>query len=405
MPRRKRFRLTRKKTHSKPKENDEEREKRQRLEFLDDVYFKATSPVAYSTFPVLYKYLKTNKPGQYSRKFVKDWLNSKDEYTLHRQRKRPKHFAHIYVHKPGHSIDLDVGFFKLGNLDINNSEKKSVKFQPPEKMLIGVDLFSKFLTAEPLRDLKSESIIKAMNKILIKFPNLKVARHDLGQEFRSKQFLKLLSDKDIKSIKAYPPRKASNAERVLRSFKSILMKLMQHKGQNDFSKVLKDALEIYNHRGHTSLDMLSPTQAMDEKNIGKIKQFILNKHVRLMGPPVESFEFRIGSPVRIEVDKGPFSKEHTPRYSTEIYFVDTRKRRDNVNYYHLKTVSGEIVEGAFHERELVPTNISQLNARYKVELVHPEERRIGNTIYKAVTFQDFPGERYWIPEKDIFDLT
>ena len=403
MPRKKKFRLSHKKSHRRSKETAEQRARRLKLEYLEDIYFKASSPIAYSTFENLYNYLKQHKPGIYSREFVRSWLDSIDEYTLHRHRKRAKHFAHIYVPRPGHSIDVDVGFFKLAGSSKNSSSQKESN-KVPEKMLIAVDLFSKFLAVEPLQDLKAENVVNAMKNILKHFPNLQTVRHDLGQEFRSNLFQNLLLQNNIKSIRAYPPRKATNAERALRSYKALLMKLLQHKGEIDFTKVLQDALNIYNHRSHTSLDMLTPIEAMKDMNIGRIKRFILNKHIKSAGPPIDSFEFNIGAPVRIEVDRGPFDKEHKPKYSEEVYFVDRQKRRDNVNYYYLKTVDGEEVEGAFHERELVPTNISQFHTKYKLELVRPETRRIGNTTYKAVTFKDFPDKIHWVPEQDIFEL-
>lgn len=392
MGRKKSFRFTRKKRKSKQILEKEKLEKieNENVKYLKEIYYDVTSPVAFSPLNRLVKYVKThNKGKQISSDFIQSWLEGQDSFTLHKQPQKPRHFPRLYSYKHGQQKEIDIAFFR--------SAKNTL-----EKILIVIDVFSRHLYAEPIPSLQSHHVIKAMEKILNQEPDVKQVRGDAGVEFKNAPFLKMMDDHNIKMIRAFPPRKSVLAERSIRSLKSLIYKLMQQKGINDFTKVIEDAVSVYNHRPHKSLDQLSPLDATKLKNRGRIQNFLHDQHLKKTGPMNPPFKFESGSAVRIEVDQGPFTKDYENKYSTEIYFITDRFRKDNVNYYKLETGSGEKVTGTFHETELTPVSLTK-HTEHKIQQVYPESRKVGKTVYKRVKFAGFP-EPKWIPEKDIFDL-
>ena len=400
MPKKRKFRFTHKKQKSKAVREREQkvRDEETKFSYLKEIYFNPKSPVAFSTLPTFFKYVKKEKGSKYSLQYVKKFLQMQDEYTLHRLPKRPKYFSRIISPKSGYMLDSDVGFFP------QQSKKNKSGIAPINKFLISIDLFSRFAFAAPLASLQASDVYKAMKSTLNIFKNVKKIRTDGGQEYHSNIFKNLMNENNIEMVKSFPPRKSSMAERIIKTIKGIAIKLMRHKGENDFTTVLSDALDIYNFRPHHSLpDGLSPNEARQDKYRGRIQNYLHDQHLKKMGPMKSSYKYHINSPVRIEIDRGMFSKEHEHKFSTEIYFIRDRKRRDNVDYYYLKTGQNEIVEGAFLEQELSPVTLGT-STEHKILQVYPETRRVGKKTYKAVQMEDFPDEKIWLPESDIFDL-
>ena len=83
MPRKKKFRFTRKKRKNAKVLQAEKEAKLEdeKIKYLKEIYYSHTSPVAYEPFYRLFNYIKKNKGDQYTRNFVQTWLNSQDVYT------------------------------------------------------------------------------------------------------------------------------------------------------------------------------------------------------------------------------------------------------------------------------------------------------------------------------------
>ena len=250
------LRFTHRKKHKGDREKEQEKIHENKVAQLKNLYFSPKSPVAYSSLARLYKYLQKTKPGQYDYKFIKSWLETLDEYTMHLRFKKPKHFANVHTHKAGFAIDLDVAFFR--KLASTKSKGKSSVEIEPDKFLIATDLFSRFAQAVPLKTLKASEVVEATKKILEAFPKLNQARVDRGQEFTSKLFKDYLQSQNINLIYTNPPHKSNYVERTILSIKNLLRRHMRHEGYDNFNKSLNSALEIYNNRGHSALNNFTP---------------------------------------------------------------------------------------------------------------------------------------------------
>lgn len=69
----------------------------------------------------------------------------------------------------------------------------------------------------------------------------------------------------------------------------------------------------------------------------------------------KKFKFDFNDKVRILVEKGFFFKSYRGIYSEEVFVVSDRFRRlynSNIDFYRLKDLTGERIEGIFYEVDL-----------------------------------------------------
>ncbi len=140
-------------------------------ETLKTLYYDPKSPIAYSNSKYIYQYLKNLKlKFQFTLEDINKWLSTQDAFTLHNQKRLNRKYAPVYANTPHYMYDVDTAFFKEG---------KS-KFS---KFIIFVDVFSRMTHAEPVKNLKSDTIIQAFERAFkVMKPPLKV-RSDRGKEF------------------------------------------------------------------------------------------------------------------------------------------------------------------------------------------------------------------------------
>ena len=67
-------------------------------------------------------------------------------------------------------------------------------------------------------------------------------------------------------------------------------------------------------------------------------------------------KFKVGGRVRITKDKKFFSKGYSKNWSKEIFFIDS-VLKINPWTHKIKNSNGEKIEGSFHEKELLLSNL------------------------------------------------
>ena len=121
--------------------------------------------------------------------------------------------------KPGEEVALDL-------LDLGNSTKDRNKV-----VLVGIDVFTKFGYAVPLKNKTSKAVVRALEtSILAGMIHLpKVIRTDGGPEFRSQEFGDLLDKYNIKHNRSIPyyPQSNGTIERFNRTLKGRLATAVQ----------------------------------------------------------------------------------------------------------------------------------------------------------------------------------
>ena len=107
---------------------------------------------------------------------------------------------------------------------------------------------------------------------------------------------------------------------------------------------------------------MTPINASKKSNEDIVRNNLYNFKITDKKP-----KFNIGDKVRVSLLKNTFEKSYTSNYSQEIFIIDDIKT-SNVNYYYLKDLNGEKIDGSFYEQELLKTNMKD-NDLYIIEKI------------------------------------
>lgn len=251
----------------------------------------------------------------------------------------------------------------LAELQNYAHENRGFKF-----ILVVIDCFSKFLWMEAIKDKTAASVTKAMQTILKRSKRKpKNLQTDQGKEFYNKQFQHLMKLHGINHYSSYSIKKASMAERVIRSIKEKLYKMFSLHGNYKYYDSLTQVASEYNNRKH-SVTGMRPCDVTKDK-----EQILLNtvySHLKMS----DKKKFNVNDVVRISKQKAVFEKGYTPNWSTELFRIKSIKVSFPTVYY-LEDMQGHEIKGAFYGEELQ-------KAKYDdVYLVEKVLRRRGNNVF------------------------
>ena len=101
---------------------------------------------------------------------------------LHKRPELPKHYIPIIAKYPNEILQIDL-------LDVSNlhSSNDGVRY-----IALAIDIFSRKLYGEPMKNKTAESVVKAFTHIIEKTKPIKI-QCDQGKEFISKSFKELLN--------------------------------------------------------------------------------------------------------------------------------------------------------------------------------------------------------------------
>ncbi|GFT35797.1 uncharacterized transposon-derived protein F54H12.3 [Trichonephila clavipes] len=129
------------------------------------------SPASFGGVNALYRALD----NRVKTKDIKQWLETKESYTLHKPARR--RFKRNRVLVGGIEEQFQADLLDLQSLSQYNNGYKY--------LLTCIDVFSKYAWAIPLRDKKSKSILKGFEKIFRERKPLSL-QTDKGTEFKNK---------------------------------------------------------------------------------------------------------------------------------------------------------------------------------------------------------------------------
>ena len=166
-------------------------------EHLENIHFDLKSPVSYAGPTKIYRYLK--KEGRYKvgLQAIRRWLQDIDAYSL--QRPLRHKFKTRRVIAQGIDALWDVDLADVSNLAKQND---GIRY-----LLIAIDVFSRCLWVETLKNKSHKSIIKGLQNIFGKGRSPKELRTDKGSEWKNKwvkTFLKIKIRYIIMSLKILP---------------------------------------------------------------------------------------------------------------------------------------------------------------------------------------------------------
>ena len=243
----------------------------------------------------------------------------------------PKIGGHITSLAVNELMELDI--FDLQRFKKTNITNK--KIYP--YMLVIIDVFSRYVYLEPLED-KTDIVVldtfkKLFNKIMDKqkpFKQLKektksYSIHQIISDnegsFQSKIFEKFLDDNNI-----ILTMNASNDHKVLgiidnlsKRLKEILKKTFLLNKSTNWINHIDNIIKIYNNTKHSSLNGLTPEQAMKPEHFNIIQKINIDK----MENNKRVSDLEINDKVRkFSLLKKSISKPSiTPAWSDEVYYV------------------------------------------------------------------------------------
>uniref|UniRef100_V5FZT0 Uncharacterized transposon-derived protein F54H12.3 n=1 Tax=Anoplophora glabripennis TaxID=217634 RepID=V5FZT0_ANOGL len=257
-------------------------------------------------------------------------------------------------------------------------------------ILIVINVFSKFVWAEPVKRKTAIEVSNAMAKIL---SQMKYMPHncqtDLGKEFYNKEFNNLMTQFKINHYSTYSNLKASVVERVNRTLKNLMWKQFSLQGTYKWINILPEIVNRYNETQHRTHG-LAPIK-VNNKNATKLLQTAYS-YLKTVDP--KPVKFKVGDYVRISKYREAFSKSYTPNWSNEVFII-RKVNRTNPTTYLLKDQNNQEIQGAFYGEEIQKTTHHDF---YLIEKVIRRDRN-GKLLVKWLGLDKTHNS--WIDKSDI----
>lgn len=252
----------------------------------------------------------------------------------------------------------------LAQMDLYSSSNKNYKF-----ILVVIDCFSKYAWARALKTKTSHEVTEAFKSILVKEKRQpKNLQTDQGKEFFNNEFGNLMKKYNINHYNTYSIKKASMAERFIRTLKERLFKYFSLNGSYKWIDILPSIVSIYNNTVHSTIQM-KPINVTKTKE----KQLLASAYNQIK-IATDPRKFVIGDIVRISKAKYVFSKGYTPNWTTELFKIVKINITDPVTYI-LEDLQGNPIMGAFYKEELQKTETPD------VYLIEKILKRRGNKVF------------------------
>lgn len=275
----------------------------------------------------------------------------------------------------------------LFQADLADMQKYSNENRGYKHILIVINCFSKFVWAFPLKNKTGSEVAKSIEKVF-QHQQPKNLQTDLGTEFFNPPMRALTMKYNINHYNVYSEKKASIAERVIRTLKSQLWKEFSFNGNYNWINILQNIINKYNNTKHRTIG-LKPSK-VNKKNEKQLLNSVYNKIKQV---DLKEQKFQIGEQVRISKNRGVFDKKYIPNWSTEIFSI-RKVRLTNPITYLLKDYKNENILGTFYNEQLQKVKYPDV---YLVERIL---KRKGNKVFvKWLGFDNTHNS--WIDKKNV----
>ena len=329
-------------------------------------------------------------------------LSKSDIYTTFKEFKKPSKTPPIRTYGPNYLWEADLMFFTHPQFSTSNDGFLYV--------LAFIDTFTKAVGIIKLKTKDTKIVTQKMKYIFDNGDKPKYLRVDAGGEFLSHIFTQMCAKHNVKVYIAQEPIKCAFIERFNRTFKRILVQLMEYHNSVRWVDFIKLAYTIYHSRKHSSIGM-SPDEAEDEENHALIYDKLLRKYMKddrkKYIKDKKLPKFRKGDIVKIFKKKGIFTRGFNQSVTKEyftIYHIDRRLSKDR---YYLKDLMGERIIGSFYSEYLVPFTPPTDGGEYRIDPNFRDfkRRRIRGVPHIWVKWLGWPSKfNQWVPEADIQHL-
>ena len=329
-------------------------------------------------------------------------LSKSDIYTTFKEFKKPSKTPPIRTYGPNYLWEADLMFFTHPQFSTSNDGFLYV--------LAFIDTFTKAVGIIKLKTKDTKIVTQKMKYLFDNGDKPKYLRVDAGGEFLSHIFTQMCAKHNVKVYIAQEPIKCAFIERFNRTFKRILVQLMEYHNSVRWVDFIKPAYTIYHSRKHSSIGM-SPDEAEDEENHAFIYDKLLRKYTKddrkkyIKNKKLP--KFRKGDIVKIFKKKGIFTRGFNQSVTKEyftIYHIDRRLSKDR---YYLKDLMGERIIGSFYSEYLVPFTPPTDGGEYRIDPNFRDfkRKRIRGVPHIWVKWLGWPSKfNQWVPAADLQHL-
>lgn len=278
-----------------------------------------------------------------TKKFVTDWLHTKNVYTLH---KPVRHrFPRNKVIAIGLHYDWQIDLVDLQNLKKHNNGYVY--------LLTCIDIFGHYAWAVPLKSKRPSEVVRAL-KHIFKTSGLRPARifSDNGGEFLNKTVAEFLGKNLVTHIATKNPEtKCEMIENFHRSLRAVMWRHFTQKKTRRYLKVLPRIMKSLNARYNRSIKMAPKDVTLENEDL--VRENLYGSRPRGAADAAEpKFRYNLGDPVRLSLQKSVFKRGYTPNFTNEIFYIVKRIPSKPTRTYEVEDGNGERIRGKFYEPEL-----------------------------------------------------
>ena len=274
-------------------------------------------------------------------------LEDVDAYTRHKPYKRR------FTRRKTQTWGIDRQW-QLDLIDMQESKDKGYKY-----ILAGIDVFSRYGFAEPVKSKKAVDVLDAFKRMTKTRQPLKV-QTDKGKEFLNATFKSYLKDKGMELFTSENDDvKCAIVERFNGTIQGKLWRCFTYYNNYKWVDILPDIIHSYNVTVHKTLGV-SPS----EIKAGNSDALFYRLYEQPSKKSVPKLTLKKKSKVRILSKERKFNRGYEPNWTEEIHTVDAVTPRG----YQLKDELGEEIKGTFYEPEVQKVRVTR-GRRYDVEKV------------------------------------
>ena len=347
---------------------------------IEEIYKKFNRPGAQKLFQ-----LAKTEGLQITLKQVQEFLSGRvEEQQLKETKNRRTKHGHLVSYNPFNRLQLDI--FVLKKYETSNNGYGYI--------LCIMDIFSRKAFCYPMKTKSLKDTTPAIKKFfnesgLHQFNKeaLVIIISDSDSAFKGddrdeeQNFQKVLSDNNavLEHVKLNDHHALGVIDAFAKQLKRILSKEFLENHNTKWVKLLPTIVEQYNETPHSSLDNITPNQAIHDD---KSRMHVLHMNIQKGEQNGFNTDLKAGDKVRID-DTAMFKKGSENRWSDEIYTVASAMG---------KTVA--MTDGTMHKRDKVP-----LVPHHTVETTKKNVIKVATKQHKVKQLH----KREDIKEKDIIE--
>jgi hypothetical protein len=362
-------------------------DKQEKESILQQYYYKLKHPSAFSGPQKLHKLLEKKYQNVFTLHFIKKWLKNQDSYSLSQEPRYKFRTARVLVSSIDEQYDADLT--SVENLKKYND---GVRF-----LLFVIDIFSRYLWVKPLYDKTAKSILQSIKEIFAERKPFKL-RTDKGSEFNNRFLKKYLKESNVYYFTTQNTPKANYVERVQKTIKVKLYRMMRQKRSYRFVDDLQKIVDNYNASPHRSLNNVAPKDVNKQNEADLFAYMYLRKPKKYQGRIL--FQLKKGDLVRISHIKHPFRRSYQEQFTREVFKINHRQYKDGLPMYSLQDLNNQPISGLFYSSELQKVEKDE-NSLWFIDKILKRRKRAGKLEY-YVSWDGFPSSfNSWVLSEEV----